>query len=83
MPRKSIYDAKYRRLLARLREARKLAGLDQVEVSRKLKYAENFCNRIESGERRLQVVDLASLARLYDLPLRFFLPDTPAEDGKK
>ena len=81
MPRKSIYDAKYRRLLTRLREARLEAGLGQIEVSRRLGYAENFCNRIESGERRLQVLDLADLARLYDKPQRYFLPDTPSEDA--
>lgn len=66
-------------MLARLREAREDAGLDKIEVSRRLKRAHNFCGRIESGGRWLQILDLADLARLYGKPLRFFLPDTPPE----
>jgi transcriptional regulator with XRE-family HTH domain len=81
VPRLSIHDAKYRRLLARLREAREAAGLDQIEVSRRLRKPLNYCNRLESGERRLQVLDLGDLARLYGKPLRYFMPDTPPENG--
>ena len=81
MPRLSIHDTKYRLLLARLREAREAAGLDQIEVSRRLRRPPNYCNRLESGERRLQVLDLGELARLYNRPLRFFLPDTPPDNG--
>ncbi|MCK6444952.1 MAG: helix-turn-helix domain-containing protein [Planctomycetes bacterium] len=55
--------------------------MDQIEVSRRLRKPPNYCNRVESGERRLQVLDLGDLARLYNRPLRFFLPDTPSESG--
>ncbi len=81
MPRPSIHDARYRRLLARLKEARESVGLAQIEASRRLRKTANFVNKLERGERRLQVLDLEDLARIYSKPLRFFLPDSPPEKG--
>ncbi len=77
MPRRSSHDVRYRQFLKRLQEAREEAGLTQIAVSRKLGQSSNFCSRLESGERRLQVLDLDELSRLYNRPLRYFLPDTP------
>jgi hypothetical protein len=34
----------------------------------------SFVSKIESGERRVDVVELNELARLYRKPLNFFLP---------
>lgn len=81
VPRLSIHDARYRRLLVRLKEARESAGLAQIEVSRRLRKTANFVNKLELGERRLQVLDLEDLARIYGKPLRYFLPDSPPEKG--
>lgn len=74
MPRPSIHDARYRRLLARLRQAREDAGLAQIEASRRLKRPTNYVNKVESGERRVQVLDLEDLAELYRKPIGFFFP---------
>lgn len=79
MPRRSSHDARYRQLLKRLQEARRQAGFTQVAVSQKLGQSPNFCSRLETGERRLQVLDLEDLSRLYARPLRYFLPDTPRD----
>ena len=79
MPRPSIHDPKYRRLLNRLKAARESAELTQLEASKRLRKPPNYVNRIETGERRIQVLDLGELARIYNKPLRFFLPESPSE----
>lgn len=64
----------YRHFLVRLREARERAGLTQVEVSKRLKVPQSFVSKCESGERRIDVVELAAFARVYRRPLTFFVP---------
>ena len=63
----------YRRFLARLRAAREGAGLTQVEVAKRLRVPQSFVSKCESGERRVDAVELASFARLYRRPLGFFV----------
>lgn len=73
MPRRSSHEARYRRILDRLRSAREAAGLKQVEVSERLGQSPNFCSRLESGERKVQILDLVDLAALYGKPVSHFL----------
>lgn len=63
----------YRRFLARLRAARQQAGLTQAEVAKRLRRPQSFVSKCEAGERRVDVVELAALARVYEKPLAFFL----------
>jgi transcriptional regulator with XRE-family HTH domain len=63
----------YRFMVARLRQARGEAGLTQAEVGRRLGVRQNFVSRAETGERRLDVVDLARFAAIYGKPLEWFL----------
>lgn len=63
----------YRRFLKRLRDAREEAGLTQAEAARALRTSQSFVSRSESGDRRVDVVELQRFARLYKKPFRFFL----------
>jgi transcriptional regulator with XRE-family HTH domain len=49
-------------------------GLTQVEVANWLKRPPSFVSKIESCERRVDVVELSELAKAYRKPLDFFLP---------
>ena len=69
----SAHASAYRRFLVRLRQARTEAGLTQVEVARRLGRLQSFVSKCESGERRVDVVELAALARLYRKPLTWFV----------
>lgn len=69
----SLHSARYRRFVLRLREARRDAGLSQVEVARALRKPQSFVSKCESGERRVDVVELHDFARLYRKPIGFFL----------
>ena len=68
-------QAKRRRAVQKkLRQARKEAGLTQTEVAHAMgrKHA-SFISKIESGERRIDVIDLEDLARLYGKSVSHFL----------
>jgi transcriptional regulator with XRE-family HTH domain len=67
------YRQKYRQFLRRLRQARHEASLTQVQVARRLSRPQSFVSKCESGERRVDVVELAEFARLYRKPLSFFV----------
>jgi transcriptional regulator with XRE-family HTH domain len=68
-----IWAPEYRSMLARLRQARHDAGLTQAEVGRRLGLRQNVVSRMESGERRLDPVELARFATIYGKPLDWFL----------
>lgn len=70
----SVHSARYRAFLARLHKARAAAKLTQVEVARRLGRPQSYVSKSESGERRVDVLELDEFAKLYRRPLTFFLP---------
>jgi len=69
----SIHTPEYRRLLERLRAARKDAGLKQVEVANELGVAQSIVSKCESGERRIDAIELKALADLYGVTVTYLL----------
>jgi transcriptional regulator with XRE-family HTH domain len=72
--RSPVHTPEYRHLLTRLREARRKAGLTQVEVAKALKRPQSYVTKSELGERRIDPIDLQRFAKLYHKPLSYFLP---------
>jgi transcriptional regulator with XRE-family HTH domain len=70
--RDKAYQNAYKNFLARLIEARKQAGLTQVDVAKRLGKAHSFISKCELGERRVDFVELQQLARIYDKDISFF-----------
>jgi transcriptional regulator with XRE-family HTH domain len=70
---RSVYTELYRAMLARLRSARKAAGMTQTDVAKALRRPQSFVSNCESGERRVDVVELLEFARLYKKPLSYFV----------
>lgn len=62
----------YKELAHRLKTARLDANLKQEEVAEIIEKPQSFVSRLESGDRRIDVVELAHLARLYGKQLNFF-----------
>ena len=67
---KSIYSAEYQRLCSLLRELRHEAGLTQVQVAEQLEVPQSFVSKYESGERRLDVVELGHVAGALGVTVR-------------
>ena len=66
------YQEAYKSFLTRLIEARKQAGLTQVDVAKRLGRAHSFISKCELGERRVDFVELQQLAKIYNKDLSFF-----------
>jgi transcriptional regulator with XRE-family HTH domain len=66
------YQRAYRDFIARLVQARKDAGLTQVQVAKRLGKAHSFISKCELGERRVDFVELQQLAEIYGKDLSFF-----------
>lgn len=56
-----------RAILGAVAEARRTAGLSQRQLSQRLKEANNYIQRIESGERGLQVWEFVEIACAPDI----------------
>jgi len=70
-----------RRLGDRLREARKYLGLKQEEVATYLKIPRTALTDIENGQRRVEAIELARLARLYRQPVGYFAGEDEASSS--
>ena len=70
---KSVYTDQYRRFCTLLIQARKTAGLTQVELAEQLKRPQSFVSKVERGERRLDVIEFLEVARALRLDVRAFL----------
>ena len=71
--RGSLHEAAYRNFLVLLKKARLESGLTQSEVAHRLGRRQSYVSKCESGERRVDAVELAQFAKLYKKRLEFFL----------
>jgi transcriptional regulator with XRE-family HTH domain len=65
---------RYRQFLSRLRSARLEAGLTQAQAAQALGKPQSYLSKCESGERRVDVVELERFAKIYAKPFSYFLP---------
>ena len=66
---KSQHSKLYKDLINELKRARISAGLTQVEVAAKLKKHAPHISKIESAERRVDVIELYELCQIYQTSL--------------
>jgi len=69
----SVYTSEYQTFLKRLKNARKQAELTQVEVSKLLGQSQSYVSKCESGERRVDVIELMKFAKLYNKHIDYFV----------
>lgn len=70
---KTIRSSGHEALRQALIAARKKAGLTQADLAKKLKCHQSMVARLESGERRIDVVELVVIARALGLGSGQFL----------
>jgi transcriptional regulator with XRE-family HTH domain len=68
---RSLHSERYKHLLTRLREARLQVAITQIEVARRLRRPQSYVSKCESGERRIDVIELAEFANLYGKSVEF------------
>ena len=59
---KSVFSEQYERFKQLLIEARKKAGLTQVELAERLSRPQSYVSKYERGERRLDVIEFLNVA---------------------
>lgn len=67
------YHRAYQAFLKRLVKARQDAGYLQAEVSERMGKARTFISKCELGERRVDVIELQKLAKIYGKSIAYFL----------
>jgi transcriptional regulator with XRE-family HTH domain len=80
---KATVSERYRTLLVRLRAARLDAGLTQIQAATALRQHQSFVSKCESGERRIDPIELEQFASLYRKRISYFLPHTPRRQRVK
>lgn len=68
----NVHSAEYQRFLTQLRQARLDAKLTQADVAKRLRKPQSYVSKCESGERRIDVVELKRFAQVYGLSLTHF-----------
>jgi transcriptional regulator with XRE-family HTH domain len=70
---KSIQTKEYAYFVERLKRARLEAGMTQVQVAKKLRRPQSHVSNIESGQQRVDVVELQRIAKVYNKDISFFI----------
>lgn len=72
-PNKSIFNEDHKIMIKKLKQARFEIGLDQKQVANMLKRTQSYVSKIESGQRRIDVIQLKSFAKIYKKDLGYFI----------
>jgi transcriptional regulator with XRE-family HTH domain len=70
---KSIHTKEYAYFVGRLRKARLEAGLTQAQVAKKIGRPQSHISNIESGQQRVDIIELKRFAKLYGKDLSYFI----------
>lgn len=66
MSGKDRQESEYIALRSLLRDARKEAALSQVEMAERLGVPQSFVSKVESGQRRLDLIELRKICAALD-----------------
>ena len=70
---KTIYSQEHKILVKKLIKAREDANLRQDDVAKLLKKTQSFISKLESGQRRIDLVQIKEFANIYKKPISFFI----------
>jgi transcriptional regulator with XRE-family HTH domain len=71
---KSIHDPRYVEMLGRLRHAREDRGVGQGELGVRLGRPQSYVSKIETGERRVDLIETLDICRALDIRLEVVVP---------
>lgn len=69
----SIYSEEHKHLIQKLKQAREIAQLDQQQVAKLLGKTQSYISKIESGQRKIDIVQIKAFARIYKKEISFFI----------
>ena len=83
---KTIYKPEHDLLLSLIKKYRKEAGLTQAECSKALERPQSFMSDVETGSRRLDIVQLRDLCKVLGIGLQDLIAEfeiSLSENGSK
>jgi len=69
----NLYSKEHKSVVEKLIKARHEADFDQVEVAKKLGRSQSYLSKIESGQRKIDVIQLKKIAKIYNKEINYFL----------
>jgi len=73
--KKTINSKEHRLLLEMLYQLRVSSGLRQSDLAKMLKVPQSFVSKIESGERRLDLIELRAILTCFNSDLTEFITE--------
>lgn len=70
---KTIYSNGYKYLIEQLKRARKEVEFNQKKVAELLCASQSYVSKVESGQLRIDVIQLKKFAKVYGKNIEFFL----------
>lgn len=70
---RSRQTKEYAYFIERLKKARLEAGLTQVQVAKKIKRPQSHISNVESGQQRVDIVELKFFAKIYNKDINYFI----------
>lgn len=70
---RTIHSSEQKQLRRLLRQIRLAAGLRQADLANRLEKPQSFVSKYESGERRLDVLELRQVCKVLGVPLSEFI----------
>ncbi len=61
------------KILEASKKTRKDAKLTQVQVAETLDQPQSYVSKCESGEKRVDVIELSKFAKIYKKPIEYFM----------
>jgi len=69
----TIYRKEYSILIDKLIAARNEAGLTQIQVAEKIGWRQDYISKLESKQRRIDIIELYDFAKIYNKPMSYFI----------
>ena len=70
---KVIFTTEHKLIVFKLKQARLDANLDQNQVAKEMGKTQSYISKIETGQRRVDVVQLREFAQIYKKNITYFL----------
>lgn len=70
---RTIRTKEYAALIDKLIKARHEAGLRQIDVAKLVNRPQSYISRMESGEYRVDVLELKRFAKIYRKKIEYFM----------
>ena len=72
---KSIHSHLYHQVIGRLRSKREMGGVTQAQLAELLKVNQAFISKIETCERRLDIIELHHICQVLGISFFYFIKE--------